>query len=66
MSQANKHVLMAADLQPEKYLKFITRKIHRNIQIMNLPKGKFGFGGTSSPRLHLFKFKPGKSENFYR
>jgi hypothetical protein len=44
----------------KKYLKFITRKIHRNIQIMNLPKGKFGFGGTSSPRLHLFKFKPRK------
>ena len=59
MSQANKHVLMAAlTYNLKKYLKFITRKIHRNIQIMNLPKGKFGFGGTSSPRLHLFKFKP--------
>ena len=33
MSQANKHVLMAAlTYNLKKYLKFITRKIHRNIQ----------------------------------
>ena len=54
MSQANKHVLMAAlTYNLKKYLKFITRKIHRNIQIMNLPKGKFGFWryllATASP-----------------
>ena len=54
MAQANKHVLMAAlTYNLKKYLKFITRKIHRNIQIMNLPKGKFGFWryllATASP-----------------
>ncbi|MCG2780790.1 MAG: transposase [Weeksellaceae bacterium] len=44
MAQANKHVLMAAlTYNLKKYLKFITRKVHRNAQIMNLPKGKFWF-----------------------
>jgi len=44
IKNANKHVLMAAlTYNLKKYLKFITRKIHRNVQIMNLPKGKFWF-----------------------
>ena len=44
MAQANKHVLMAAlTYNLKKYLKFITRKVHRNAQIMNLEKGKFWF-----------------------
>ncbi len=44
MAQANKHVLMAAlTYNLKKYLKFITRKVHRNAQIMNLPKGSFWF-----------------------
>ena len=44
MAQANKHVLMAAlTYNLKKYLKFITRKVHRNAQIMNLPNGKFWF-----------------------
>lgn len=42
MAQANKHVLMAAlTYNLKKYLKFITRKVHRNAQIMNLPQRKF-------------------------
>lgn len=44
MSAANKHVLMAAlTYNLKKYLKFITRKVKSNAQIMNLPKGKFCF-----------------------
>ena len=44
IKNANKHVLMAAlTYNLKKYLKFITRKVHRNAQIMNLPKGKFWF-----------------------
>ena len=44
IAQANKHVLMAAlTYNLKKYLKFITRKVHRNAQIMNLPKGNFWF-----------------------
>lgn len=44
IKNANKHVLMAAlTYNLKKYLKFITRKIHRNAQIMNLPQGKFSF-----------------------
>lgn len=44
IKNANKHVLMAAlTYNLKKYLKFITRKVHRNAQIMNLPQGKFSF-----------------------
>lgn len=44
MKNANKHVLMAAlTYNLKKYLKFISKKVNRNIQIMNLPKGKFWF-----------------------
>ena len=44
IKNANKHVLMAAlTYNLKKYLKFITRKVHRNAQIMNLPKGKYWF-----------------------
>ncbi|OBW39917.1 Transposase DDE domain protein [Chryseobacterium sp. MOF25P] len=44
IKNANKHVLMAAlTYNLKKYLKFITKKVHRNIQLMNLPKGKFWF-----------------------
>ena len=44
IKNANKHVLMAAlTYNLKKYLKFITRKVHRNAQIMNLPKGNFWF-----------------------
>ena len=44
IKNANKHVLMAAlTYNLKKYLKFITRKLHRNAQIMNLPKGNFWF-----------------------
>nr|WP_310737145.1 transposase [Marnyiella aurantia] len=54
IKNANKHVLMAAlTYNLKKYLKFITRKTHRNAQIMNLPKRKFGFWrylfATASP-----------------
>ena len=43
IQNANKHVLMAAlSYNLKKYLKFITKKVHRNVQIMNLPKGNFG------------------------
>ena len=61
MAQANKHSLSrsgrdfdgCADLQPEKIPEVYYPQIHRNIQIMNLPKGKFGFWryllATASP-----------------
>ena len=42
IKNANKHVLMAAlTYNLKKYLKFITKKVHRNIQSMNVPQGKF-------------------------
>ena len=42
IKNANKHVLMAAlTYNLKKYLKFITKKVHRNGQLMNLPTGKF-------------------------
>jgi hypothetical protein len=42
IKNANKHVLMAAlTYNLKKYLKFITKKVHRNGQLMNFPKGKF-------------------------
>ena len=42
MQNANKHVLMAAlTYNLKKYLKFISRKVKSNVQIMNLQKGKF-------------------------
>ena len=42
IKNANKHVLMAAlTYNLKKYLKFITKKVHRNVQLMNLPTGKF-------------------------
>ena len=42
IKNANKHVLMAAlTYNLKKYLKFITKKVHRNVAIMNLPQGKF-------------------------
>ena len=42
IENANKHVLMAAlTYNLKKYLKFITKKVNRNVAIMNLPKGKF-------------------------
>lgn len=38
MAQANKHILMAAlTYNLKKYLKFITRKVHRNAQILPVP-----------------------------
>lgn len=42
MTNANKHVLMAAlTYNLKKYLKFITKNIRRNAAMLNLPKGKF-------------------------
>lgn len=42
MTNANKHVLMAAlTFNLKKYLKFITKNIGRNAAMLNLPKGKF-------------------------
>jgi len=42
MQNAHKHVLMAAlTYNLKKYLKFISRKVKSNVQIMNLQKGKF-------------------------
>ena len=42
IKNANKHVLMAAlTYNLKKYLKFITKKVHRNVAIMNVPQGKF-------------------------
>lgn len=42
IGNTNKHVLMAAlTYNLKKYLKCITRKVHRNAQSMNLPQGKF-------------------------
>ena len=42
IKNANKHVLMAAlTYNLKKYLKFITKKVHPNARMMNLPKGKF-------------------------
>ena len=41
IKNANKHVMMAAlTYNLKKYLKFITKKVNRNVQILNLPKGK--------------------------
>lgn len=41
MTNANKHVLMAAlTCNLKKYLKFITKNIGRNAAMLNLPKGK--------------------------
>lgn len=42
IKNVNKHVLMAAlTYNLKKYLKFISKTVHRNAGIMNLPKGKF-------------------------
>lgn len=42
MLAANKHVLMAAlSYNLKKYLKFPTRKVKSQVQILDLPKGKF-------------------------
>lgn len=44
IKNANKYVLMAAlTYNLKKYLKFISKKVNRNAQILNLPKGKFWF-----------------------
>ena len=44
MKNANKHVLMAAlTYNLKKYLKFIIKKVIRNVQVARLPKGKFCF-----------------------
>ena len=44
MKNANKHVLMAAlTYNLKKYLKFITKKVSRNVQVARLAKGKFCF-----------------------
>lgn len=54
IKNANKHVLMAAlTYNLKKYLKFITRKVHRNAQIMNLPKGKFWFWQNLIPNASI-------------
>ena len=42
INNANKHVLMAAlTYNLKKFLKFVTKKVHRNVQLMNLPQEKF-------------------------
>ncbi|WAC39834.1 hypothetical protein [Pedobacter sp. SL55] len=44
IANANKHVLMAAlTYNLKKYLKFISKKVYRNAQILNLPKGECWF-----------------------
>ncbi len=54
IKNANKHVLMAAlTYNLKKYLKFFTRKVHRNAQIMNLPKGKFWFWQNLIPNASI-------------
>lgn len=50
IQNAHKHVLMAAlTYNLKKYLKFISRKVKSNAQIMNLPKGKLGLFGNLFP-----------------
>ncbi|MFN0293039.1 transposase, partial [Pedobacter helvus] len=44
IENANKHVLMAAlTYNLKKYLKFISKKVRRNAQILDLPRGKWWF-----------------------
>ncbi|WP_228414770.1 transposase [Chryseobacterium sp. G0201] len=44
MAQTNKYILMSGlSYNLKKVLKFVTRKFNQNVQIMNLPKGNFGF-----------------------
>ena len=44
LKNANKHVLIAAlTYNLKKYLKFITKKVMRNVQVASLPKGKLWF-----------------------
>ena len=44
LKNANKHVLIAAlTYNLKKYLKFITKKVMRNVQVASLPKGKIWF-----------------------
>jgi transposase len=55
IQNANKHVLMAAlTYNLKKYLKFITKKVHSNIAIMNLPRGKFGFNFKPQNKAFVF------------
>jgi len=55
MQNANKHVLMASlTYNLKKYLKFISRKVKSNAQIMKLPKGKFRLFEKLFPTTSIF------------
>ncbi len=55
MQNANKHVLMASlTYNLKKYLKFISRKVKPNAQIMKLPKGKFRLFEKLFPTTSIF------------